>query len=69
MSNRIKKQNELYWKQKELRDMSMIGGNYEQVGKMRKKQDDLYKRFKFYKGLNKALERKNDENNETRIGK
>lgn len=66
MNSRRKKQNELYWKQKELRDVSMIGGNYDQVEKMRKRQDNLYKKFKFYEGINKALER--NEKNESKLG-
>lgn len=65
MSNRIKKQNELYWKQKELRDNSMLRGNYDQINDMRKKQDDLYKKYKFYKNLNNAIERKKENENKT----
>lgn len=69
MNNRRKKQNELYWKQKELRDMSMIGGNYDQVEKMRKRQDNLYKMFKFYEGINKALERNKKDESKFETGK
>lgn len=69
MSNRIKKQNELYWKQKELRDNSMLQGNYNQINDMRKKQDDLYKMFKFYKGINKALEERKENEDGSKIGK
>lgn len=60
MSDRRKRQNELYWQQKELRDNTMLIGNYEQIQKMREKQDDLYKRFKFFEGLNGAMERNKD---------
>ena len=69
MNSRRKKQNELYWKQKELRDVSMIGGNYDQVEKMRKRQDNLYKMFKFYEGINKALERNKKDESKFETGK
>ena len=69
MNSRRKKQNELYWKQKELRDVSMIGGNYDQVEKMRKRQDNLYKMFKFYEGINKSLERNKKDESKFETGK
>ena len=64
MNDRIKKQRELYWQQKELRNVSMLSGNYDQITKMRKKQDDVYKKFKFYEGMNEAIER--NKKNETK---
>ena len=67
MLDRRKKQNELYWKSKELRDLSMTNGNYEQKEKMRKKQDELYKKFVFYRNLNSAIERKKKNEHETPI--
>lgn len=67
MIDRRKKQNELYWKSKELRDLSMTNGNYEQKEKMRKKQDELYKKFVFYRNLNSAIERKKKNEHETPI--
>lgn len=64
MNDRRKKQRELYWQQKELRNVSMLSGNYDQITKMRKKQDDIYKKFKFYEGMNEAIER--NKMNETK---
>lgn len=56
--NRRRKQNELYWEQKKLRDLSMCKGDYEQQQEMRKEQDKLYKKFIFYQNLNEAVEKK-----------
>ena len=67
MIDRRKKQNELYWKSKELRDLSMTNGDYEQKEKMRKKQDELYKKFVFYRNLNSAIEREKKNEHETPI--
>lgn len=69
MSNRRKRQNELYWKQKELRNVSMLKGNFQQVNKMREKQDNAYKMFKFYEGLNNAIEKERKKDNASGIGK
>ena len=69
MSGRRQKQNELYWEQKKLRNMSMLKGDYEQITKMRKKQDDLYKMHKFYQELNNAREKVNKDEFEIRSSK
>lgn len=68
MKSRRQKQTELYWKQKEMRDMTMIKGNYKQVEEMRKKQDETYKKYKFYQGLNNAIERSKDNDSKTKTG-
>ncbi len=66
VKSRRQKQSELYWKQKEMRNMTMLKGNYKQINEMRKKQDETYKKYKFYQGLNNAIERNKDNDNETK---
>lgn len=58
MADRMRKQTELYRKSKELRDLTMARGSFEQKIKVRKKQDELYKQFEFYKNLNKAIDKR-----------
>lgn len=62
VNDRRKKTIELYRKQRYLRNLSMAKSSFEQQKKIRKKQDDLYKKFKFYDGLNKALDKDKQKN-------
>lgn len=63
MSNITEKKFELYKKQKYLRDLTMANSSYEQKEKIRKEQDDLYKRFKFYQGYTDTLEKNKEKEN------
>lgn len=57
MSKIREKKYELYKKQKYLRELSMAKSSYEQKEKIRKEQDELYKKFMFYQGLTDTMDK------------
>ena len=57
MSSIREKKYELYKKQKYLRELSMAKSSYEQKEKIRKEQDELYKKFMFYQGLTDTMDK------------
>ncbi len=63
MSNLFRKQNELYKKQYDLADLKAKCNNYKEFNKIAKAQDEIYKKYMFYKNLNKAMKEvnKNDD--------
>ncbi len=56
--NRRKKQMELCRKSKKLRLLKFDTKDMEKSEELNKIQDDLYKKFLFYKGLNEAISRR-----------
>lgn len=56
--NRRKKQMELCRKSKKLRTLKFDMKDMQKVEELNKIQDDLYKKFLFYKGLNEAISRR-----------
>ncbi len=56
--NRRKKQMELCRKSKKLRVLKFDVKEEKQFNEIKNLQDDLYKKFLFYKGINEALARR-----------
>ena len=56
--NRRKKQMELCRKSKKLRLLKFDTKDMQKVEELNKIQDDLYKKFLFYKGINEAISRR-----------
>lgn len=56
--NRHKKQMELCRQSKKLRSLKFDTDNKEQVDEINKVQDEIYKKFIFYKNINSAISRR-----------
>lgn len=56
--NRRKKQMELCRKSKKLRVLKFDTKDLEKGEELTKLQDDMYKKFLFYKGINEAISRR-----------
>lgn len=56
--NRHKKQMELCRQSKKLRSLKFDTDNKEQVDEINKVQDEIYKKFVFYKNINEAISRR-----------
>lgn len=56
--NRRKKQMELCRKSKKLRVLKFDTKDLEKGEELTKLQDDMYKKFLFYKGINEAMSRR-----------
>ena len=56
--NRRKKQTQLCRESKELRTLKWETKNIEKVEEINEKQNELYKKFLFYKGINEAISRR-----------
>lgn len=63
MSSLFKKQNELYKKQYDLADLKANCDNFKESRRLSKAQDELYKKYMFYKNLNKAMKEVNKNDN------
>ena len=58
----FKRQEELYKEQYDLSQVAFAGGNYEQARAIKKKQDEAYKKYMFYKNFNKARKEAENDN-------
>lgn len=51
------KRKKIYLESKRLREIAYLGSTFEKAEEIRKEQDDLYKKSKFYDGIIKAMEK------------
>lgn len=66
MKGLFKKQNELYKRQYDLSDLKAKCNDYKEHRKIAKAQNEVYKKYIFYKNLNKAIKEVEKNDNQRR---